>query len=211
MSNKPATNREFLAERDYRIFAMKKAGLGVREIAKRFDMTTIAVNKAVQRQLTKMNQEMQLDYSNVLRLELERLDALQSAIWAMTQNRKQTDTDGTELQLEPDLKAVTAVLSIMDRRTKLLGMDNVNVNVSMDVSSGAGNVIKATLAGQDGMSAPVNSFSPEEDARKLIELMTSSGVLPHGMFKELLSGSSDKEIIDAEMVEDGQITKASNE
>ena len=31
------------------------------------------------------------------------------------------------------------------------------------------------------------------------------------MFKELLSGSSDKEIIDAEMVEDGQITKASNE
>jgi len=211
MSNKPI-NREFLSERDYRIFAMKKAGVSVREIARRFEMTTIAVNKAVQRQLSKMNQEMVLDYSNVLRLELERLDGLQSAIWPMTQNRKQTKDDGTEMAVEPDLKAIQQVLAIMDRRTKLLGMDNVNVNVQMEVTERKGNVIKATLAGQEGMAKPSDSFSPEADARRLIELMTASGVLPPGMFRELLSDSDDV-IVDAEVVSEttmGEINTGSD-
>ena len=192
-------NREFLAERDYRIFAMKKAGLGVREIARRFEMTTAAVNKAIQRQLAKMNQEAQLNYSEVLRLELERLDALQSAIWPMTQNRKVTSDDGKEVQIEPEIKAIQQVLSIMDRRTKLLGMDNVNINVQMDVQEKQGNIIKATLANQQGMAAGANQFSPEEDARKLLALMAASGVLPEGILNQLMSGS--EAIQDAELVE----------
>ena len=53
-------NRELLAERDARIFALKKAGVSSREIAKRFDMTTSAISKAIQRQLEKLNQESRL-------------------------------------------------------------------------------------------------------------------------------------------------------
>jgi len=204
-------NREFLAERDYRIFAMKKAGLGVREIARRFDMTTAAVNKAIQRQLAKMNQEAQLNYSEVLRLELERLDALQSAIWPMTQNRKVTSDDGKEVQIEPEIKAIQQVLSIMDRRTKLLGMDNINVQ--MDVQEKQGNIIKATLAGQQGMAAGANQFSPEEDAKKLLELMAASGVLPEAIVRQLMSEG--EPIQDAEVVENDvelrQINSGSDE
>ena len=77
-------NRELLAERDASIFALKKAGVSSREIAKRFDMTTSAISKAIQRQLEKLNQESRLNYVEVLRMELERLDALQATIWPMT-------------------------------------------------------------------------------------------------------------------------------
>jgi hypothetical protein len=132
-------------------------------------------------------------------LELERLDALQSAIWPMTQNRKVTSDDGKEVQIEPEIKAIQQVLSIMDRRTKLLGMDNVNINVQMDVQEKQGNIIKATLANQQGMAAGANQFSPEEDARKLLALMAASGVLPEGIINQLMSGS--EEIQDAELVE----------
>ena len=77
-------NSELLAERDASIFALKKAGVSSREIAKRFDMTTSAISKAIQRQLEKLNQESRLNYVEVLRMELERLDALQATIWPMT-------------------------------------------------------------------------------------------------------------------------------
>jgi hypothetical protein len=90
----------------------------------------------------------------------------------------------------------------MDRRTKLLGMDNVNINVQMDVQEKQGNIIKATLANQQGMAAAANQFSPEEDARKLLALMAASGVLPEGILSQLLSGS--EAIQDAEIVENDE-------
>jgi len=43
--------REFLAERDTRIFAMRKGGMATAEIAKRFGISNGAVNAAVNRQL----------------------------------------------------------------------------------------------------------------------------------------------------------------
>ena len=72
-------------------------------------------------------------YPDVLRMELERLDNLQAAIWPLTQHRKVKMDDGTEIQVEPDLKAIQQVLLIMDRRAKLLGMDQKNVNIQMEV------------------------------------------------------------------------------
>jgi hypothetical protein len=121
----------------------------------------------------------------------------------MTQNRKVTSDDGKEVQIEPEIKAIQQVLSIMDRRTKLLGMDNVNINVQMDVQEKQGNIIKATLAGQQGMAAGANQFSPEEDARKLLALMAQSGVLPESIVNQLMS--SGEAIQDAEIVENDEI------
>ena len=68
--------KEFLAERDARIFALKKSGLSNSDIAKRFDMTASAVAAATRRQLNKLNSEAFLSYPEVLRLELERLDEM---------------------------------------------------------------------------------------------------------------------------------------
>jgi hypothetical protein len=197
-SNKIVT-KEFLSERDMRIFKMRQAGTSTHEIARRFGITTAAVSKAIQRQLEKMNREVLMAYPEVLRMELERLDSLQQAIWPLTQHRRVTMDDGTEMSVEPDLKAIQQVLSIMDRRTKLLGMDQVNVNVQMDVQQKNNETIKATLAGSVSDTPEVDAFNPETEARQLLELMGISGVLPPETVKSILN--SDNEIVDAEIVE----------
>jgi hypothetical protein len=135
MAGGEGLTKEFLAERDLRIFKMRQAGVASNEIAKRFGMTTNGVNAAVRRQLERLNREALLAYPEVLRLELERLDSLQQAIWPMTQHRKVTLDDGSEVTVEPDLKAVQQVLGVMDRRSRLLGMEATNINVSVDAAA----------------------------------------------------------------------------
>jgi hypothetical protein len=177
--------REFLAERDARIFASRRAGVTTQEIAKRFGISVGAVNSAVQRQLQKLNREALLAYPEVLRMELERLDALQQALWPMTQHRKITGPDGDEHVVEPDMKAVQQVLAIMDRRSRLLGMEQVNVALTVDDSRTAPQ--RAVLAGVESAAA-ANAFDPETEARKLLEIMGRSGVLPPSTVAELLDG-----------------------
>ena len=196
--SKPITTKEFLSERDMRIFKMRQAGTSVNEIARRFGISSSSVTRSIQRQLEKMNKEAILAYPEVLRLELERLDNLQQAIWPMTQHRREIAQDGTEIQIEPDLKAIQQVLSIMDRRTKLLGMEQTNVNVQMDVNNNTN--IRAVIAGQPGVEKPASGFDPESEAKKLLELMAISGVLPENTVKSLL-GEDSSDIIDAEIVE----------
>lgn len=202
-SNKIAS-REFLNERDLRIFKLRQAGTSTTEIARRFGISTGAVAKSIQRSLEKMNRETLMAYPEVLRLELERLDNLQQAIWPMTQHRREVLPDGTEVQLEPDLKAIQQVLAIMDRRTKLLGMDQTNINVQMDVATKQSETIKATLAGSEQMKQVGPKFDPEAEARQLLALMGSSGVLPEDTVQKILS---EKDIIDAEIVEDSSIAE----
>jgi hypothetical protein len=195
--NKPMT-REFLAERDARIFKMRQAGVAVSDIAKRFNCSTKVVSLAISRQLEKINKESSLAYPEVLRMELERLDAMQSALWPLTQHRKVQLDDGTEVAVEPDMKAIQQVLSIMDRRSKLLGMEQTNVNISADVNTNQA-PIRATLAGQEGMKKEIAAYDPETEARKLLELMAISGVLPQETVRQMLGEAP---IIDAEVIED---------
>lgn len=196
--SKPITTREFLNERDMRIFKMRQAGTSVSEIARRFGISTSSVSRSIQRQLEKMNREAILAYPEVLRMELERLDNLQQAIWPMTQHRRITLDDGTEIQQEPDLKAIQQVLSIMDRRTKLLGMEQTNVNVSVD-GIGTGQTVRATIAGQPSLNAPATGFDAESEAKRLLELMAISGVLPEETVASILA-KDDSDIIDAEVI-----------
>jgi hypothetical protein len=199
--NNKVMSREFLAERDLRIFKMRQSGVSTAEIARRFGVSTSVVNKAVQRQLEKMNKEAILAYPEVLRMELERLDNLQSAIWPLTQHRKVTMDDGTEVTLEPDLKAIQSVLSIMDRRSKLLGMEQNNINVQMDVQ-GASPIV-ATLAGQTtSKNNELSNFDAENEAKRLLEIMGASGVLPAETVKGILGSTN--EIEEAELVEEDE-------
>jgi hypothetical protein len=195
--NKPVT-REFLSERDARIFKMRQAGTSIQEIARRFGVSSGVVSNAIKRQLEKLNKEAMLAYPEVLRMELERLDNLQQAIWPMTQHRKVRMDDGSEVSVEPDMKAIQQVLSIMDRRTKLLGMDHVNVNVQMEANMSNADPVKVTLAGAI-TNQETEKFDPESEAKKLLELMGASGILPPDMIKQLLGN---REIIDAEIVEE---------
>lgn len=204
MSEKGLT-REFIAERDVRIFKMRQAGVATSEIARRFGMTNSGVSTAIRRQLTRLSNEALLAYPEVLQMELERLDSLQSAIWPLTQHRKVKMDDGTEVSVEPDMKAVQTVLSIIDRRAKLLGMEQTNVNVNMDVRDSGQSTVRAVLAGAPGV-VEVEKFDPESEAKKLLAVMQQSGVLPPEIVKTLLgelpSLSAGSDIEDAEIVED---------
>jgi hypothetical protein len=180
---------------------MKQAGMGTHEIARRFGMTSQAVSAAVRRQLEKLNREALLAYPEVLRMELERLDALQQSIWPLTQHRKVALDDGTEMQVEPDLKAVAEVRSIMAARAKLLGLDQVNVSVSLDTGNNVMDQTRVILAESGERPASVSAFSPETEARQLLELMGASGVLPESVVNELLGTKELSPIVDAEIIE----------
>lgn len=165
--------REFLAERDARIFQMRRSGVPVADIARKLGIKMPAVHAAVQRQLQKLNREALLAYPEVLRMELERLDALQQAVWPLTQHRRVTADDGTEVTVEPDLKAVAEVRALIAQRAKLLGMEQTNLNVLVDAPAPQ----RAVLAEAAG-AAHVDAFDPKTEAVAMLELMARSGVLP---------------------------------
>lgn len=192
-------SREFLAERDVRIFKMRQAGVPISEISRRFSMTNNSVNSSIRRQLGKLSQEALLAYPEVLQMELERLDALQSAVWPLTQHRKVRLDDGTEVSVEPDIKAVSTVLSIIDRRARLLGMEQNNLNVRMDVQDSTQSNLRAVLAGAPG-AVVAERFDAEAEAKKLLAIMRDSGVIEETTVNKLLGdlpalsdGSADDE------------------
>lgn len=192
--------KEFLAERDSRMLKMRQGGMAVADIAKRFGVSSGVVQKAINRQLEKLNRETMLAYPEVLRMELERLDSLQASIWPLTQHRKVRMDDGTEVQVEPDLKAIQQVLLIMDRRSKLLGMDRNNLSIQMDVTTQDN--IKSTLVGETA-ATKLETFNPEAEAKALLELMGRSGIISSQIVGELLSPKDD--IVDAEVVSEVEL------
>ncbi len=205
MAGQQGLTKEFLAERDLRIFKMRQAGVPANEIARRFGVSTNAVNASIRRQLEKLNREALMAYPEVLRMELERLDALQQAIWPMTQHRKVTLDDGTEVTVEPDLKAIQQVLSVMDRRAKLLGMEQTSISLSVESNN---QPQRAVLSGAD-QAVDVDHFDPETEARQLLEIMGAAGVLPEatvlemlGQSRELEAVKSEEEIVEAELIEE---------
>lgn len=171
--------REYLAERDLRIFQMRKGGLSIPEIAKRLQTTNKIISTAISRQLEKMNQEALLSYPEVLRMELERLDTLQAALWPLTQIRRTTLPNGEEVTLEPDIKATQQVLSIMDRRSKLLGMDRIH----LDIQTTQQETIRHTLNAEN--TNTIDHNDPEIEGRQLLQLMAESGVIPKTLLQAL--------------------------
>jgi hypothetical protein len=190
MSSQKGLTKEFLAERDLRIFKMRQAGVAPSEIARRFGVSVASVNASIRRQLEKLNREALLAYPEVLRMELERLDTLQQSIWPLTQFRKIKMDDGSEVQVEPDLKAIQQVLGIMDRRSRLLGLEQTNVNINVEAAEPQ----RAVLAGQANGPIEVNAFNPETEARQLLELMANAGVLPPDTVQQLLQSASPSEL-----------------
>jgi len=195
MAESKALTREFLSERDAKIMKLRQAGVSLPEIGKRFNMTSRGVATRIRKVLEDMNSEALMAYPELLRMELERLDALQAAIWPMTQHRKVTADDGQEIQLEPDVKAIQQVLAIMDRRARLLGMERTNIAIQMESNSTVN--VRATLAGAEPVAA-FRAGTAEAEARQLLELMGRSGALPADTVNSILG---EGKIIDAELVE----------
>ena len=214
-------SREFLAERDLRIFNLKKSGLSNVDIGKRFNMSAAAVAAASRRVLGRLNSEAFLSYPEVLRLELERLDEMQKSLWPLTQFRRETLDDGTEIMVEPDQNAVRTVLGIMDRRAKLLGMNVERTEVAISgLESQEVVEVQSSLVGQ--VREVADSDAAKDESLALLELMASSGVLDQSVVTNILDNVSDDsvgtplssiegeasespEVMDQQVVIDGEI------
>ena len=196
-------SKEFLAERDSRIFGLKKSGLSNQDIAKRFNMTAAAVAAATRRQLGRLNSEAWLSYPEVLRLELERLDELQKSLWPLTQFRREVLDDGSEVMLEPDQKAVSTVLGIMDRRAKLLGMNVERTEVAISGLERS-EVVDVTSSLVGGREVQVDRGDARGESLALLELMASSGVLDAGVVNNILDNVNVTEVVEAEVVDESE-------
>ena len=196
-------SKEFLAERDARIFGLKKSGVSNADIAKRFNMTAAAVAAATRRQLGRLNSEAWLSYPEVLRLELERLDEMQKSVWPLTQFRREVLEDGSEVMLEPDQNAVRTVLGIMDRRAKLLGMNVERTEVAISGLERS-EVVDVTSSLVGGPSAVVDKGDAKGEALALLELMSSSGVLDSSVVNNILDNVSSSEVVEAEVVDESE-------
>jgi hypothetical protein len=186
-------SREFLAERDLRIFNLKKSGLSNVDIGKRFNMSAAAVAAASRRVLGRLNSEAFLSYPEVLRLELERLDEMQKSLWPLTQFRRETLDDGSEIMVEPDQNAVRTVLGIMDRRAKLLGMNVERTEVAISgLESHEVVEVQSSLVGQ--VKEVGNSDAARDESLALLELMASSGVFDQSVVSNILDNVSDDSV-----------------
>jgi len=192
--------REFIAERDLKMFRMRQAGASHSDIGKRYEISVSVVSKGISRVLERLNRDTALAYPEVLRMELERLDNLQSSVWPLTQFRRETIGD-EEIVVEPDMKAIQTVLGIMDRRSRLLGMEVQRV----DLTVGGTADIRHSLAGEALQKTGMVDYRAE--SMQLLELMQKAGVLESGVVEKVLAEVEDSEeiteaeIIDAETIE----------
>ncbi len=194
MDNLP---KKMLQERDMQVYQLRKSGLALEAIASKTGLSVGQVQGAVQRQLGRLNKDAVLAYPEVLRMELERLDALQAALWPKTQTRRVVLDDGEEVTVEPDERAIAQVLGIMAQRQKLLGMDRTQVDVQVDVSNVPD--VRSTL---EGVSAATQSsvWDAESEAKALLALAREAGIVDEAVAATLM-GEGD--VIEAEIVDEG--------
>lgn len=102
-------------ELQHRALELRRQGLNYHEIARELKISTNRAYELVQSALTRWMLEPAED---VRLLELQRLDALLAALW--------------DKAIAGDLAVVDRVLRIMERRAKLLGLDQIEV-VSTDL------------------------------------------------------------------------------
>lgn len=116
---------EAVAERRARVFEMRKTGMRIQDIAIEEGITANTVHddiKTVLMELREYRLDMAMDY---VILELERLDALQVAIWAAAENGHLPSQD--------------RVLQIMKQRASLLGLD---APIKLDIFSQNNNQVE---------------------------------------------------------------------
>jgi hypothetical protein len=122
-------NPDVLTVREIRAVELRKAGLNYQQIAQALGYANKGgAYKAVHRALRKWGQPVTEEYRI---LELARLDAITSRLWAKGLGRPGraggVNDDGTVVEpldeIEPDYQALNILLKTMERRARLLGLD----------------------------------------------------------------------------------------
>jgi hypothetical protein len=97
------------AQLEQKCLELRSAGLSFREIARELKVAPATAYKAVARGLAAVNAGCSEQAQELRALEALRLDQMQAALW-------QQATDG-------DVRAIDRILRIMERRARLLGLD----------------------------------------------------------------------------------------
>jgi hypothetical protein len=100
---------EAAAERRLKALQLRMAGVPYRSIAAQLDVSLAQAHEDVQRELEVLAEKSQAEAAHVRTLELERLDAMTMALWQQARQGNQG--------------AVDRVLRVMERRSRLLGLD----------------------------------------------------------------------------------------
>lgn len=97
------------AENKQRALELRKAGATYEQIGQQLGMTRQSAHKAVKTALESIAKESSEEAAEVLVLELERLDQMLTGLWVSAR--------------QGNVASVDRVLRIMERRSRLLGLD----------------------------------------------------------------------------------------
>lgn len=129
MDTKNSPRRVAAAERRTKALELRKAGLTFAQIGKALGgCSEQRAHKLVTDELRRLNAKRSEVAAEVLRLELERLDALLFSVWTKAK--------------AGNSRAVAAALAIMARRAKLLGLDAPE---KKELTGGGGGALRFTL------------------------------------------------------------------
>src|SRR5262245_39596903 len=108
MESRTSSRRLIAADRRARVIELRKGGWTLTEIARQVGVSPQAVHKVLKSELARLN-SLSLDLiSEWKELEISRLDKLQASLWRKA--------------VKGDLRAAETILSIIDRRARLMGL-----------------------------------------------------------------------------------------
>lgn len=139
------------AERRVQALELRKQGRTFREIGAALGCTEQRAHYVVTQELQRLNRERSEQASEVVRLEMERLDALHHSYW--------------QKAVGGDLDATNVLLKIAARRAKLLGLD-APANVNLHRFSATSPVIVEEVIGDTG-TAPTTQNQADPCASEI--------------------------------------------
>lgn len=126
------------------ILRLRKMGYNAETISDELDIPLDRVKNIIGAALKKLTKEMNGQAEQIRSLELSRLDELQSAIWEDCMGGK--------------LTAIDRVLKIMERRSKLVGLDAPErLNLQADIK------VEQMKEAKDRLMAKILDMAPEEE------------------------------------------------
>lgn len=196
---------QVVLERDIMMYELRKRGLSYEQIGKAMQISSSTAHKGVARMTERILKRMSTDRAAQAALDLERLDSLLANVWDLTRKRKIEGPGGEEIELPPSFEAIDRALKIMDRRAKLLGLDN-NV-IDVNITGG----LQAAIPGGEKEDA-LSERTARDEAIELMKVMRNAGVLDDELTARILAGvdetkeleapdGDDEEIIEPEMLE----------
>lgn len=131
-----AATQALVAERRAQILRLRIAAVPVPQIAERYGISEATVRSDISRALATRSKELISAADELRALELEKLEAMERAAWAVVHRQhphvtpsgvivRHPETGEILTDAGPVLSAIDRLLKIQERRAKLLGLDSV--------------------------------------------------------------------------------------